>query len=83
MRLLAAVEQLGMKVDSLFVNRVLLGERRCPRCKRRGNWQVAILGRLRERYAKHRLYLVPEFEGEIAGAAALKKFTSQIWQIAE
>lgn len=82
-RLLAAVKQIGMRVDSLFVNRVLLDDVKCARCKRRKEWQAATLQRLRQRYGQHRIYLVPEFPGEIAGAAALKKFTGQIWQIAE
>lgn len=83
MRLLAAIEQIGIAVDSLFVDRVLLEETSCPRCSRRRKWQTATLQRLRQRYAKHRTYLVPEFPGEIAGAAALKKFTGSIWQIVE
>jgi arsenite-transporting ATPase len=83
MRLLAAIEQIGITVDSLFVNRVLLAETKCPRCSRRQKWQMATLQRLRQRYAKHRTYLVPEFPGEIAGAAALRKFTGPIWQIVE
>ena len=81
MRLLAAIEQIGITVDSLFVNRVLQEETSCPRCSRRRKWQMATLQRLRQRYAKHRTYLVPEFPGEIAGAAALRKFTGAIWQI--
>ena len=83
MRLLAALEQIGITVDSLFVNRVLLQETKCSRCSRRRKWQMATLQRLRKTYAKHRTYLVPEFPGEIAGAAALRKFTGPIWQIAE
>jgi arsenite-transporting ATPase len=82
-RLLAAVEQIGITVDSLFVNRVLLDETECPRCSRRKEWQMATLQRIRQRYAKHRTYLVPEFPAEITGAAALRKFTGPIWQIAE
>jgi arsenite/tail-anchored protein-transporting ATPase len=82
-RLLEAVEQIGMKVDSLFVNRILLGRATCTRCARRKQWQTATLKGLRRRYTKHRIYLVPEFPGEIAGAAALEGFTGQLWQIAE
>ena len=83
MRLLAVIEQIGIAVDSLFVNRVLLEQTNCPRCSRRRKWQMATLQRLRQRYAKHRTYLVPEFPGEIAGVTALKKFTGPIWQIVE
>jgi anion-transporting ArsA/GET3 family ATPase len=83
MRLLAVIEQIGIAVDSLFVNRVLLEQTSCPRCSRRRKWQMATLQRLRQRYAKHQTYLVPEFPGEIAGVTALKKFTGPIWQIVE
>ncbi|HEU5415433.1 MAG TPA: TRC40/GET3/ArsA family transport-energizing ATPase, partial [Candidatus Angelobacter sp.] len=83
MRLLAVIEQIGIAVDSLFVNRVLLEQTSCPRCSRRRKWQMATLQRLRQRYAKHRTYLVPEFPGEIAGVTALEKFTGPIWQIVE
>jgi len=82
-RLLDAIKQIGIAVDSLFVNRVMMAEMKCPRCTRRKQWQMGTLKRLRERYAGHRIYLIPEFPGEIAGAAALRKFTGQIWQIAE
>jgi arsenite-transporting ATPase len=82
-RLLAAVEQMGIAVDSLFVNRVVLQETKCLRCSRRRKWQMVTLQQLRKRYVKHRTYLVPEFPAEISGAAALRKFTGPIWQIAE
>lgn len=82
-QLLLAVEQIGIKVDSLFVNRVLLENASCSRCRRRGQWQMATLQALRQRYRNYRRYLVPEFPGEIAGAAALEKFTGRLWQIAE
>src|SRR5215470_9737702 len=42
-RLLVAVEEIGNKVDSLFVNRVLISEKdaRCNRCLRARAWQSA------------------------------------------
>jgi len=82
-RLVEAVTQIGIEVDSLFVNRVMMADTQCSRCTRRKQWQMATLKRLRERYAGHRIYLIPEFPGEIAGEAALRKFTGQIWQITE
>ena len=81
--LLSAVKQIGIKVDSLFVNRVILGQTKCVRCNHRRQWQMATLQALRRRYAGHRIYLAPEFPGEISGAPALEKFTSQLWQIAK
>lgn len=82
-RLLDSVQEIGIAVDSLFVNRVMISATKCSRCARRKGWQMATLKRVRERYAGHRIYLAPEFPGEIAGEAALRKFTGPIWQIAE
>ncbi len=84
-RLLKAVGEIGIAVDSLFVNRVLMEAAtrvRCSRCARAQQWQMAILKTLRKNYKQYRIYLAPELSAEISGAAALKKFTSQLWQIA-
>jgi arsenite-transporting ATPase len=91
-RLLAATKQLGIAVDSLFVNRVLLRPAlfeqgllkttaSCKRCQRAHKWQLATLQSLQQKYGDHRLYMVRDFPAEIAGAAKLKKFTSELWQI--
>jgi arsenite-transporting ATPase len=83
-RLMAAMNELGIAVDSLFVNRVLLEPKaKCKHCRRAQQWQLIILRGLQEKYGRHRLYLVPEFPEEIAGAAKLKKFTSDLWQLEE
>jgi arsenite-transporting ATPase len=81
-RLLAAIKEIGVAVDSLFVNRVLLGpDSGCKTCRRAQNWQLATLQSLQKKYGGHRLYLVRDFPAEIAGAAKLKKFTGELWQI--
>jgi anion-transporting ArsA/GET3 family ATPase len=96
-RLLAAMKELGTAVDSLFVNRVLLEpalfekgllkkgllkkKTGCKRCQRAYMWQLATLQSLQQKYGDHRLYLVRDFPAEIAGAAKLKKFTGELWQI--
>jgi len=91
-RLLTAMKELGIDVDSLFVNRVLLEpalaanglrdkKTSCKTCRRAQNWQLATLQTLQQKYGDHRLYLVRDFPAEIAGAAKLKKFTGELWQI--
>ena len=86
-RLLAATGELGIAADSIFVNRVLLdsenveGKKGCARCRRAQQWQMATLRQLQKKYGEHRLYLAREFPAEIAGAAKLKKFTGELWQI--
>jgi arsenite/tail-anchored protein-transporting ATPase len=86
-RLLAAMRELGIAVDTVFVNRVLLGPElskkvdSCKLCRRAQQWQLATLQSLQQKYGGHRLYLVRDFPAEIAGAAKLKKFTGELWQI--
>lgn len=85
-RLLKAVQEIGITVDSLFVNRVLMTSRkdeRCRRCRRAHDWQISILQTLKRKYRQYRIFIAPEMSSEIAGTAALKKFTSGLWQIAE
>ena len=85
-RLLQAVAKIGIAVDSLFVNRVLIAENKsagCKRCLRTRGWQLATLQALKRKYRRYRTFLTPEFRSEITGAAALKKFTRELWQIAE
>ena len=76
------MDELGIAVDSLLVNRVLMQtETDCKHCRRAQQWQQVTLQGLQKKYGRHRLYLVREFPEEIAGAAKLKKFTSGLWQI--
>jgi arsenite-transporting ATPase len=83
-RLMVAMDELGIAVDSLFVNRVLLAPKtKCKHCSRAQRWQLVILQGLQQKFGRHRLYLVPEFPEEIAGATKLKKFTSDLWQLEE
>ena len=84
--LLKAVKEIGITVDSLFVNRVLISEKKdvsCRGCRRARAWQMATLQALQKKYRQYRIFLASEQPGEIAGTAALKKFTSELWQIAE
>ena len=86
-RLLAAIKEIGVAVDAVFVNRVLL-EREpseqmsgCKHCRRAQQWQLATLQTLQKKYGEDRLHMVRDFPAEIAGAAKLKKFTGELWQI--
>jgi arsenite-transporting ATPase len=81
-RLLSAIKELGIAVDALLVNRVLVAqESGCRHCRRAKQWQMATLSLLQQRYGERRVYLVRDFPLEIAGGAKLKKFTSELWQI--
>lgn len=86
MRLLQAVEELGIGVDALFVNRSLIrstASTTCQRCTRAGAWQQATLRTIRKRYRRYQIFVARELPSEIAGTAALKKFTRTLWRIAD
>ncbi|MGC2745821.1 MAG: ArsA family ATPase [Candidatus Angelobacter sp.] len=81
-RFLAAIKEIGVAVDSVFVNRVLLdSDSGCKTCRRAQSWQAVTLQSLQKKYGGYRLYLVRDFPAEIAGAAKLEKFTGELWQI--
>src|SRR5579859_1386868 len=80
--LLAVLKELELTVDSVFVNRVLVdAESACKRCSRARDWQLATLEGLQRKYGRYRVRVLRDFPQEIAGAAALKEFTSELWQI--
>ncbi len=79
------MKELGIAVDSLFVNRVLLETgvllqtAAALPARATGSWRHC--SHCSRNMASHRLYLVRDFPAEIAGAAKLKKFTGELWQI--
>jgi anion-transporting ArsA/GET3 family ATPase len=76
-RLQRDLDGLELPPEAVFVNRVLVHPNSCPRCTRARAWQAKTLSGL-ERVAGQRVYIVPEFGTEVAGAARLKKFTRSI-----
>jgi arsenite-transporting ATPase len=79
LRLLASLHELGIGVRGIFVNRVLINDPDCKRCRRARAWQAATLSGLKKRYPKRKIYLLPEFEREVAGREALREFTRGLW----
>jgi arsenite/tail-anchored protein-transporting ATPase len=82
-RLLREMKALEVPAKALFVNRVLFAEdvRGCARCTRARGWQQATLRSLRRQYRGVEVYCVREFPREIAGAASLRSFTSELWRM--
>lgn len=80
-RLLEQVEDLGLNVVGLMVNRVLLDETTCGRCANTQRWQQKVLNRLRKQHGSLGVYLLEEQPAEIAGSAALKRFTRHVWRL--
>src|SRR5258708_24218301 len=60
-RLVNGAEELGINVDSLFVNRVLMESSKCRRCARSQQWQRATLGKLGKKYPRYPIYMLREF----------------------
>lgn len=83
-RLIAELAKLRISTAAIFVNRVLFKEdvRRCRRCSRTRQWQLATLGKLSARYAPVPLYIVRNFAHEIAGEKALRRFVGELWRLA-
>ncbi len=80
-RLLRDLEELGVPTATLFVNRVLIANRSgtCRRCTLTRRWQMASLGKIRRQHGT--VFVLANFSSEIAGAAALREFTRQLWTV--
>ena len=80
-RLLKTLRELKLAPRAVFVNRVLseIEVQKCPRCRLAWTWQLATLGHLQIERQTH--YAVPDFSGQISGAAGLKRLTKRLWQI--
>jgi arsenite-transporting ATPase len=80
-RLLESLSDLNLAPSAVFVNRVLPARQaiECPRCSLAGKWQMATLARLQTDKLRH--YAVPDFAGQIAGMAGLRRLTKSLWEI--
>jgi arsenite/tail-anchored protein-transporting ATPase len=80
-RLLDSIDELGLAPSAVFVNRILpqAQAEKCPRCRLAREWQLATLARLQNGTVTH--YAVPDFAGQIAGAAGLARLTKRLWEI--
>ena len=67
-RLIDAVEKLGLKVDSLLINRVRFPqqpEAACEWCARSVAWQRATLQSIAGKYHRYQLFIAPEMPQEV------------------
>ncbi len=82
-RLLRQLREVGIHTAPVFVNRVIFPDQAgsCARCRRAHAWQMATLAGIRRRLGRE-VYVVREFDREIAGARALKAFTRELWRLA-
>lgn len=82
-RLLGELRKLGLQAETIFVNRVLVRERldNCPRCRRAAQWQNRTLAELSERFPGRTIYVIRDFEREIAGKRGLRELTGELWRL--
>jgi arsenite/tail-anchored protein-transporting ATPase len=79
-RLLQSLHELGLKPSAVFVNRVLpVQKQKCLRCQLAREWELATLSRVSSGALRH--YVVPDFAGQIAGAAGLARLTKALWEL--
>jgi arsenite-transporting ATPase len=80
-RLLESLGELGLAPSAIFVNRILPATKneKCARCQLAREWQRSTLTGLQTTALTH--YAVPDFAGQIAGAAGLERLTRQLWEI--
>ena len=80
-RLLKNLRELKIAPRAVFVNRILSDKeaRSCLRCRLARSWQLATLAHLQADKQTH--YAVPDFAGQISGAAGLKRLTKRLWRI--
>ena len=81
-RLLEQLESLSIHVSAVMVNRVLMSDDRCGRCANAQRWQRKVLDRLKRSRPGIPVYLLAEQLHEVAGKAALAKFTEKVWRMA-
>jgi len=81
-RLLRSLKSLQVPVGALVVNRVLIGNNgRCSRCRLAAEWQAASMGALRKQMGKTEVLVSRELDSPVAGRAALRRFTSELWRM--
>ncbi len=78
-RLLRDLMELNAPVGAVFLNRVLIDDRRlCARCRLTEHWQSASVASLRRQMRGTEVFVAREFEETIAGAEGLKQFTQEL-----
>jgi arsenite-transporting ATPase len=82
-RLIKQLDALHLSVEAIVVNRVLLPEKAadCPRCRIQAEWQAEILRRLKREFRGRKIYVVPNFDREIAGRKGLEQLTRDLWRL--
>ncbi len=82
-RLFRQLQQLGVAVGTVFVNRVILPGTagKCRRCQIAVRLQAAILAGQRPHYPKTTFYVLRNFEAGIAGRKGLQSLTRELWRL--
>ncbi|HEX6803750.1 MAG TPA: ArsA family ATPase [Terriglobales bacterium] len=82
-RLLTQLESLGLPIEAVFINRVLLPEMvaGCSRCRSQAEWQAKVLTTVKREFGDRQVYMIPEFRHELSGRKGLRQLTQQLWRL--
>jgi arsenite-transporting ATPase len=82
-RLVEQLDALELSVEAIVVNRVLLPGKAaaCSRCRTQAEWQAEILARLKREFRGRKIYVVRNFDREIAGREGLDELTRNLWRM--
>jgi anion-transporting ArsA/GET3 family ATPase len=82
-RLLGELQEMGLAADTIFVNRVIFPDtaENCQRCRLAARGQASVLSELSRRYPKKDIYVVRNFDNEIAGRKGLRSLTGELWRL--
>lgn len=82
-RLLRELNDLGLAVDSIFVNRFFLPEeiRGCRRCLITAQWQAVVLDGLKRYFRGRNIYVIRDFDRELSGKRGMRELTKELWRL--
>ena len=82
-RYLAVLNEAGVPVTDLIVNRVEHAHAGCPYCRARAGSQQQWLKKIDREFAALRQRRIPLLAGEVRGLAALRRFAAIVWADAD
>ncbi len=80
-RLLQGLKELNAPLGTVFVNRVLIGDQVCARCKLAAQWQALSLASLRRQLRGREIFVAPEFDEPISGPKGLQQLTRKVFRL--
>jgi arsenite-transporting ATPase len=82
-RLLGELNDLGLMVNTIFVNRFRSAGQagKCRRCLVIAQWHAAVLAGLKQRLRGKSIYVIPDFDRELSGKRGIDDLTKELWRL--